>query len=129
MIGRFLGSIALGKLNISSKFLLMILTSAALTLFMVYSVGNVESELSYYVIFQALAILLLLSCKSSPRLNLIMFSVVNIANLIAAILLHNTMFAAWSILSIGIFNSVMWPNIFDLGLANLGKFKEQVHRY
>lgn len=125
MIGRFLGSIALGKLNISSKFLLMILTSAALTLFMVYSVGNVESELSYYVIFQALAILLLLSCKSSPRLNLIMFSVVNIANLIAAILLHDTMFAAWSILSIGIFNSVMWPNIFDLGLANLGKFKEQ----
>lgn len=125
MIGRFLGSIALGKLNISSKFLLMILTSAALTLFMVYSVGNVQLELSYYVIFQALAILLLLSCKSSPRLNLVMFSVVNIVNLVVAILFPTTMFAAWAILSIGIFNSVMWSNIFDLGLAGLGKFKEQ----
>jgi hypothetical protein len=59
MIGRFLGAIALGKLNISSKFLLMILVSGALTLFMVYSVGDIESELSYYVIFQALAILLI----------------------------------------------------------------------
>jgi len=40
-------------------------------------------------------------------------------------MMANTMFAAWAILSIGIFNSVMWPNIFDLGIANLGKYKEQ----
>ena len=54
-----------------------------------------------------------------------MFSVVNIVNLVVAILFPTTMFAAWAILSIGIFNSVMWSNIFDLGLAGLGKFKEQ----
>lgn len=125
MIGRFLGSVALGKLNISSKFLLMIVISALLTSFLVYSIGGVELHLSYYVIFQALAIILFLACKSSPRLNIVLFSIVNIANLVVAIMMHNTMFAAWAILSIGLFNSVMWPNIFDLGIAKLGQFKEQ----
>ena len=125
MIGRFLGSVALGKLANTSKLLLMIVVSAILTVFLVYSIGQNDLQLSYYVIFQALAIVLFLVCKSSPRLNLILFSIVNIANLIVAIMLHNTMFAAWAILSIGIFNSVMWPNIFDLGIAKLGKYKEQ----
>jgi FHS family L-fucose permease-like MFS transporter len=125
MIGRFLGSIALGKLANTSKLLLMIAVSAILTIFLVYLIGQSDLQLSYYAIFQVVAIVLFLVCRSSSRLNLILFSIVNIANLIVAIMLHNTMFAAWAILSIGIFNSVMWPNIFDLGIANLGKYKEQ----
>ncbi|AUR51957.1 hypothetical protein [Aquella oligotrophica] len=125
MIGRFLGSIALGKLANTSKLLLMIVVSAALTAFLMYSIGSAEAQLTYYAIFQVVAIILFLVCKSSPRLNLVLFSIVNIANLIVAIMLHNTMFAAWAILSIGIFNSVMWPNIFDLGIAKLGQYKEQ----
>lgn len=125
MIGRFLGSIALGKLANTSKLLLMIVVSASLTAFLMYSIGSAEAQLTYYAIFQVVAIVLFLVCKSSPRLNLVLFSIVNIANLVVAIMLHNTMFAAWAILSIGIFNSVMWPNIFDLGIAKLGQYKEQ----
>lgn len=125
MIGRFLGSIALGKSSVSTKLLLMIAVSAALTTFLIFSAHDVEAHLEYYVVFQALAILLLLACKGSPRLNLVLFSLVNITNLIVAIMMSHTMFAAWAILSIGIFNSVMWPNIFDLGIAKLGKYNEQ----
>lgn len=125
MIGRFLGSVALSDSKALKKLVLMVLISIALTAFLVYSIGNVELKLVYYVAFQVLAIILLLACKSSARMNLVLFSLVNIANLIVAMMMANTMFAAWAILSIGIFNSVMWPNIFDLGIANLGKYKEQ----
>lgn len=125
MIGRFLGSIALSKSKAGTKLLLMLFTSIALTVFLVFSAHDVNAHLEYYAIFQILAIMLFLSCKSSPRLNLVLFSLVNIANLVTAMMMANTMFAAWAILSIGIFNSVMWPNIFDLGISKLGKYNEQ----
>lgn len=125
MIGRFLGSIALSDAKVMKKIILMVLTSAALTIFMVFSAHDVDVHLEFYVIFQILAIVLLLACNGSPRLNLILFSLVNIANLIVAMMMSHTLFGAWAVLSIGLFNSVMWPNIFDLGIAKLGKYSEQ----
>lgn len=125
MIGRFLGSIALGKSKVGTKLLLMVLVGFALTAFLVFSAHDVDAHLEYYAVFQIVAIMLFLACKSSPRLNLVLFSLVNIANLIVAMQMPSSMFGAWAILSIGIFNSVMWPNIFDLGISKLGKYTEQ----
>ncbi len=125
MIGRFLGSVALSKSKAGTKLALMVVIAIALTVFLKVSAHDVDAHLEYYAIFEILAIMLLLACKGSPRFNLVFFSLVNIANLIVAMMLSHTMFAAWAILSIGIFNSVMWPNIFDLGIAKLGKYSEQ----
>lgn len=125
MIGRFLGSIALSDSKFIKKILLMVVTSAALTTFMVFSAHDVDVHLEFYVVFQILAIVLLLACNGSPRRNLILFSLVNIVNLIVAMMMSHTLFGAWAVLSIGLFNSVMWPNIFDLGIAKLGKYSEQ----
>lgn len=125
MIGRFLGATALGEGNIFKKIIIMILTSVALTSFMIFSANGVDIQLGYYAIFQVVAIILFLACRGSSRLNITLFSIVNIINLFIAIHMHSTMFGAWAILSIGLFNSVMWPNIFDLGISNLGKYTEQ----
>lgn len=125
MIGRFLGSVALGKNNMGTKLFLMIVIGIVLTIFLQITASDVDAHLEYYAIFESLAIMLLLACKGSPRLNLVFFSLVNISNLIMAMMMSHTLFAAWAILSIGIFNSVMWPNIFDLGIAKLGKYSEQ----
>lgn len=56
--------------------------------------------------------------------------VLGIASLIAALLVVVTMFssgslAMWLILSVGLFNSIMFPSIFSLGVAGLGKHTGQ----
>jgi FHS family L-fucose permease-like MFS transporter len=66
---------------------------------------------------------------ANARINIMLFSIVNIINLIIAVNMHNSYFAVWAVLSIGIFNSVMWPNIFNLSLEGLGKYKEQASSF
>ena len=64
--------------------------------------------------------------SKNPRINVVLFAIVNIVSLIVGITNHNNPWlSVWVILAIGLFNSVMWSNIFDLALANLGKYKEQ----
>ena len=124
MIGRFLGGVSLSNAKFIKKIILMPLIAVALT-FLILSLTNIDGiNINYYIGFQVLALVLFLLSKNS-RINLLLFSIVNIISLILGATLHNGWFAAWAILSVGIFNSVMWPNIFDLAIDGLGKFKEQ----
>lgn len=124
MIGRFLGGVALGKANMIKKIIYMILIAACLTGLIMFVTNLQGIQIFYYICFQVLALVLFLFSKNS-RINLILFSIVNIVNLIIGATMHSGWFSAWAILSIGIFNSVMWPNIFDLAIDGLGKLKEQ----
>jgi FHS family L-fucose permease-like MFS transporter len=124
MIGRFLGSVALSKLQFIKKALLMLTIAIILTIFIVTITHIAGINLLYYVLFEALAIILFLFCRNS-RVNLIFFSIVSIVNLLIGAVIGNSWFAAWAILSIGLFNSVMFPNIFDLALDSLGQYREQ----
>jgi FHS family L-fucose permease-like MFS transporter len=124
MIGRFLGGFALGKTSFVKKIVYMLIIAAALTWLIMFLTNIDGIHVVYYIGFQAVALLLFL-CSKDSRINLILFSIVNIVNLILGATLHNGWFAAWAILSVGIFNSVMWPNIFDLAIDGLGKLKEQ----
>jgi FHS family L-fucose permease-like MFS transporter len=51
-------------------------------------------------------------------------ALVNVA-LLAVAMLVGGRFAMWSLLSIGLFNSIMFPTIFSLALARLGKFTSE----
>ena len=124
MIGRFLGGIALGKTPMAKKVIYMILLAAGLTGLIMFVTNLAGIQIMYYIAFQVLALVLFL-CSKNSRINLILFSTVNIVNLFIGAVLHNGWFSAWAILSIGLFNSVMWPNIFDLAIDGLGKLKEQ----
>jgi FHS family L-fucose permease-like MFS transporter len=62
--------------------------------------------------------------KSLPHRTLYIFSFVNIVLLIIALTNTGTI-ALWSIIGIGLFNSIMWSNIFTLAISGLGKYTSQ----
>ena len=47
------------------------------------------------------------------------------ASLVVISMLTNGQFAMWSILAVGLFNSIMFPTIFTLAIAGLGKHTGQ----
>lgn len=124
MIGRFLGGVALTSMSKIKKLFIMILITVSLTLLILTITGLWHHQLIYFIGFEILAIVIFVFINSA-RINLIIFAAINIINLAVASHLANSQFAVWSILSVGIFNSIMWPNIFDLSIADLGKYKEQ----
>lgn len=124
MIGRFLGGIALSNRHKFYKFIYMCVIGITLTYLILFLTGLKEIDISHYIVYEMLALILLLLAKNS-RISLLLFALMNIINLIIGATLHNSWTAVWSILAVGIFNSIMFPNIFDLATANLGKYKEQ----
>ncbi|HSD39023.1 MAG TPA: L-fucose:H+ symporter permease [Rhodocyclaceae bacterium] len=58
--------------------------------------------------------------KIAPSRLLAFNALVNIALLLLAVVVQGK-FAMWAMLSIGLFNSIMFPTIFSLALAKLGK--------
>jgi FHS family L-fucose permease-like MFS transporter len=52
------------------------------------------------------------------------FSLVIIA-LLLMVITQTGQIAFWSIIAIGLFNSIMWPNIFTLSIDGLGKYTSQ----
>lgn len=124
MIGRFLGGIALSKIQFIKKLTLMVIIAVILTLLIVAVTDISDLNLLYYTLFESLAIILFLLSRNS-RFNIIFFTLVNVINLLIGVTTHNSWFAVWAILSIGLFNSVMWANIFDLATDDLGQYREQ----
>jgi len=135
MIGRFLGGVALSEIGRLRKLITMCIIAVVLTLLLIYTVNLSDQSLydklmnlKYYLGFEISAIMLFMFI-GNPRVNLVLFSIVNIINLIIGSNIHDSWFAAWAILSIGLFNSIMWPNIFDLAIDGLGKYKEQASSF
>jgi len=129
MIGRFFGSILLGTLPSNKKYLY-----SAVVMIFAFFVGwfitsaNIQdghfvfqSQISNGFIFLGIAIInffLMLLGKGKANVALGVFGTVNILLILAAILLPANI-GMWCLLSIGFFNSIMFPNIFSLGVNDL----------
>lgn len=131
MIGRFLGAISLNqwKSNVT-KFGLMI-GVAFVTFLMIYFFASIKSQ--YTLSFQSvlpfagmivLNLLAFLAGNAVPGRTLGIFALINIGLLGVAIAGKGEV-AFWSVISIGLFNSVMWSVIFTLSIEGLGKYKSQ----
>jgi MFS transporter, FHS family, L-fucose permease len=129
MVGRFLGSILLGTLPAAKKYQY----SAYIMIFAFFvgwfitsaSVTNGEfvfkSQPVNGLIFLGIAIVnffLMLLGKGKANVALGIFGTVNMLLVVAAIMLPATV-GMWCLLSIGFFNSIMFPNIFSLGVNDL----------
>jgi len=123
MIGRFLGAISLSKVkNQQLKFSGMILIPVAAFVIIGVSYGF---ELAFiYGIFLVINLVAFFIGKSLPHRTLYIFAFINIILLIIA-LMNRGDIAMWSIIAIGLFNSVMWSNIFTLAIAGMGKHTSQ----
>jgi len=129
MVGRFFGSILLGTLSNSKKY-----TYSAFVMIFAFFVGwfitsasmkdgafVFESQLQNGFIFLGIAIanfFLMLFGKGKANVALGIFGSVNMLLVFAAFILPANV-GMWCLLSIGFFNSIMFPNIFALGVNDL----------
>lgn len=133
MIGRLLGAISLNdSLSSDRKYMYMALVAVAITA-LVYLVTAVRLEdgafsLSFmapkqvlpYLFIVILNFIAFLLGKSQAGRLLGIFSLVSIAMLGITILGSGSL-AFWCAIGVGLFNSIMWSNIFTLAIKDLGK--------
>ena len=129
MIGRFSGAISLSKMSNTLKKQLLMLLSTIVTFFIIYFAIYLKSDITLtyilpFLIFIVLNYLAFILGKSLPNRTLLVFAMMAIILLITGISTSG-MVALWSIVGIGIFNSIMWSNIFTLSIAGLGKYTSQ----
>lgn len=129
MIGRFLGAISLSSFNKQTLKYIYMAGSAIIAFFIIYISAYIKSGISFNsVLFYTLNILVsylaFILGKSKANRTLFVFSLLAIA-FIATTIFSEGYFAMWMILGVGIFNSIMWSNIFTLSISKLGKYTSQ----
>ena len=129
MIGRFFGSILLSTLPSLKKYQYSILVMIA-AFFVGWLITSAsvtdgqfvfESKLMNGFIFLGIAVanfFLMLLGRGKANIALGIFGTVNMLLILAAVMLPATL-GMWCLLSIGFFNSIMFPNIFSLGVRDL----------
>ncbi|MEO6520063.1 MAG: sugar MFS transporter [Mucilaginibacter sp.] len=123
MIGRFLGAISLSEgLSATKRYSLMLFT-ALLSLVIIGLVSDWNTA-AIYTIILAVNLTAFYWGRSLPALTLGIFSII-IAALILVAVTGSGPVAMWSLIGVGLFNSIMWSNIFTLAIKGLGKYTGQ----
>lgn len=122
MIGRFMGAFALSDMRKS-------LRTAAVVLLPVCAFGAVwilsgKTDALHYGVMLAIMLLAFILGAGSAQRMLAVFSCIIIALLLTGTLSAGAL-AMWAILGIGLFDSVMWSNIFSMAIEGLGALKSQ----
>lgn len=127
MIGRWAGAVSAFNLSDKNKVLLQILVPfiAFAIIIGINSLAKYDmSPLYYYVICVAIQVLAFYLSKDKPVRTLIIFSILGVAAMLVG-LFSSGMVATYAFLSGGLFCSIMWPCIFALSIAGLGKYTTQ----
>ena len=124
MIGRFMGSISLSETKGAKKYLSM--AGIAVVLFIIiFLIIKIDFTLIwYFLIFLVINYFAFMIGKSLPARTLTIFALFVMALLLIGIFTSGKV-AMWSMLGIGLFNSIMWSNIFTLAINGLGKYTSQ----
>ena len=124
MIGRFMGSISLSELKGSKKYLSM--AGVGLVLFLIiFLITKLDfSYVWFFLLYMGANYIAFMFGKSLPARTLTIFAFFVMGLLLIGIFADGRL-AMWSMLSIGLFNSIMWSNIFTLAIAGLGKYTSQ----
>lgn len=125
MIGRFLGAISMSDvLSNSKKMLYMVLVCIGL-FGLLYAIVDLNFEqMQWFIVFIAMNLVGFSIGKSTPALMLFVFASISIVLLLITVLTGGAL-AMWCLLAIGLFNSIMWSNIFTLSISGLGEYKSQ----
>lgn len=131
MIGRLMGAISLSEIASNRKFPFMVL-AAAVSFVIIYVNASFSEKINVsgehlafadiwpYLIMIVLSFVFFVLGRSMPgRLVGIFAAVAGVLTVFA--MTGSGQFALWSIIGIGLFNSIMWSNIFTLSIRGLGK--------
>ncbi len=127
MIGRWTGAISVFKLSEQTKNILRFIVPliAFGILIGINTLAKYDMEpLYYYVICVLIQIVAFYLSKDKPARTMLIFSVLGIAAMVIGLLTTGTV-AIYAFLSGGLVCSIMWPSIFSLSIAGLGKYTSE----
>ncbi|HEV8081555.1 MAG TPA: sugar MFS transporter [Chitinophagaceae bacterium] len=123
MIGRFIGAISLdAKMRAYNKYVLM--TCIPLISYIIIAQLTNQSTALYAGAFLILNLFAFFIGRFLPARSLGVFSVVLTGLILIAVFSSGTI-ALWALVGAGLFNSILWSNIFTLSLTGLGKYTSQ----
>ena len=128
MIGRLMGAISLSGLAQAKKFPAMI-AAAVISIAIIFISASFKSEMTFtdiwpYLLTVALSFVFFRLGNALPGRMVGLFALVATVLSILAMTTSGE-FALWSIVGIGLFNSIMWSNIFTLSIRGLGRDTSQ----
>ncbi|MFK8046586.1 MAG: MFS transporter [Crocinitomicaceae bacterium] len=127
MIGRWTGAINAFDFSEELKKKLRVivpLVAFGVVLGLTWAVGYKIEALYWYIVCVLVQIIAFILTKDKPALTLSVFSTLGVIAVLIGISTSG-MVAIYAFLSCGLFCSIMWPSIFSLSLAGLGKFQPQ----
>jgi FHS family L-fucose permease-like MFS transporter len=127
MIGRWAGAINAFKLSNTTKQILRFvvpLIAFGVVLGFTKLAGYDIDPLYWYIVCVLVQIAAFFITNDKPALTLGVFGILGVTATIVG-LTTTGIFAVYAFLSAGLFCSIMWPCIFSLSLAGLGKYKTQ----
>lgn len=127
MIGRWAGAVSAFKFSNNTKLLLQVIVPliAFGIIIGVNTIAKYNMENLYYYVFCVLIqIVAFYLSKNKPVRTLLIFSLLAVTAMIIGTFTTGTI-AIYSFLSGGLFCSIMWPAIFNLSIAGLGKYTTQ----
>ncbi len=127
MIGRWAGSISAFNFSKSTKTILLVVMPL-IAFALIIGVNTIAQynmkPLYYYVVCVIMQIAAFYISKEKPVRTLLIFSLLGVAAMVVGIMTTGTI-AVYAFLSGGLFCSIMWPAIFNLSIAGLGKHTTQ----
>lgn len=123
MVGRFLGAGAFSEMaqkNTIYGYFALIAAIACVTTGLLIS----WQAAAIWTFFITINIALIVLCRFKPNRTLAGFAFACVA-LIAVALVLGGEYALWCIVAVGLFNSIMWSNIFTLAIRDLGAYTSQ----
>nr|WP_299486549.1 sugar MFS transporter [uncultured Allomuricauda sp.] len=137
MIGRFLGSIAMGSMTDRIQKYTLMAGLSILSFLVIYVITGVQNndgvfslelipfaQIQFFLFFLVINYLAFMVGGSRPSRILTLFASIVIILLAIMIMADGTV-AFWSAIAIGAFNSILWSNIFTLAIKDLGKYTSQ----
>lgn len=127
MIGRWAGAVSAFNLSKNNKLLLQIIVPliAFGVILGVNTLAQYDMKpLYYYIVCVCIQIIAFYFSGSNPARTLMIFGILGVLAMIIGTQTHGIV-ATYAFLSGGLFCSIMWPCIFSLSIAGLGKYTTQ----
>lgn len=127
MIGRWTGAVGAFNFSKSTKQLLQVVVpiiAFGILILIIYLSNYKVSALYYYIVCVLVLIAAFFLSNNKPVKTLLIFSLLGVAAMVIGLMTTGTV-ATYAFLSGGLCCSIMWPSIFSLAIAGLGKYQSQ----